>query len=149
MFEMPLTVPKFMAAWLPALAVSSAVPARSLGDMFLVDMGGLAVPVVTCGLGALGILASRPFTMRSERDLGWKLRWLVSAILLVTVELWIVESRPGWLFAFVVAIGMGFAGYSLLELFGEQVKETVRAGFDRIRETIGRTGRSDGGPDSP
>lgn len=135
---MPLTVPKFMAGWLPALAVSAAVPGQRLGELFLVDIGGLAVPVVTCALGALGIAASRPFTVRAEKDLGWKLRWLVSAILLVMVELWIVESRPGWLFAFVVSIGMGFAGYSLLELFGEQVKETVRAGFDRVRETIGK-----------
>lgn len=138
MLEAPLTIPKFLAGWLPALAVSAAVPGQRLGDMFLIDVGGLAVPVVTCALGALGVVASRPFTVRAEKDLGWKLRLLVSGILLLVVELWILEARPGWLFAFVVAVGTGFAGYSLLELFGEQVKETVRAGFDRVRDTIGK-----------
>lgn len=136
----PLTIPKFLMAWLPALAVSVVVepPAPALGDMFLVDLGGLAVPVVTCLLGALGIFASRPFTHRSERDLGWKLRLLVSLIMLVTVQLWIIESRPGWLFAFVVSVGMGFSGFSLLELFGEQVRDFVKRAFNMASGTIGK-----------
>lgn len=136
----PMTFPKFVVGWLPLLALSVSVPDPNtrLGDMFLVDVGGLAVPVVTCVLGALGIAASRPFTHRSESDLGWKLRWLVTAIMLVMVELWILESRPGWLFAFVVAIGMGFSGFSLLELFGEQVKDFVRRAFSGAIGTIGK-----------
>lgn len=136
----PLTFSKFLAGWVPAMALSAAVPEPHLrlGEMFLVDVGGLAVPVVTCALGALGIAASRPFTYKAERDLGWKLRWLVSAIMLLVVELWILESRPGWLFAFVVAIGMGFSGFSLLELFGEQVKDFVRRAFSGATGTIGK-----------
>lgn len=137
MLDLPLTFPKFLAAWLPALAVSAAVPETRLGDMFIVPIGGLPVPVATCALGALGILLSRPFARRSEAELGWPMKLLVSAIMLVTVQLWIVESRPGWLFAFIVAIGMGFSGFSLLELFGEQVKDFVRHAFDQARQTIG------------
>lgn len=136
----PLTIPKFLAGWLPALALSvhAPEPGARLSELFLVDFGGLSVPVVTCALGALGIAASRPFTQRAEQDLGWKLRWLVSAIMLVTVQLWILESRPGWLFAFIVSIGMGFAGFSLLELFGEQVKDFVRRAFAGAADTIGK-----------
>jgi hypothetical protein len=139
LLDLHLTFPKFLAGWLPALAVSAAVPEPRLADMFIVPIGGLPVPVVTCGLGALGILLSRPFARRSEAELGWPMKLLVSAIMLVTVELWIVESRPGWLFAFIVSIGLGFSGFSLLELFGEQVKNFLRQAFSQAGATIGIT----------
>ncbi|GAA0760704.1 hypothetical protein [Erythrobacter ramosus] len=134
----PLSFSKFAAVWLPTLAVAVVVPdvETPLGDRFLLDLAGLPIPVVTCILGAVGIVAARPFTVRTEADLGWKLRLLVSFIMLVVVQLWIIESRPGWLFAFVVAIGLGFSGFSLLELFGEQVKDFVRRAFAGATSTI-------------
>jgi len=141
MFDAPLSFTKFLSGWLPALAVTATVepPAPRLGDLFLVEFGGLPVPIVTCVLGALGILLARPFARRSEAELGWPLKLLVTAIMLITAELWIIESRPGWLFAFIVAIGMGFSGYSLLELFGDQVKDFARDAFSKARATIGIT----------
>jgi len=60
--------------------------------------------------------------------------------MLVLVLLWIIESRPSWLYAFVVSIGLGFSGYSLVELFGEQVRSFVTDIFDKARSTIGRKG---------
>lgn len=138
MMSEPLSFAKFLTVWLPTLAVAIVVPDAHtpLGDRFLLDAYGLPIPVVTCILGAVGIIAARPFTVRTEAELGWKLRLLVSFILLVTVQLWIIESRPGWLFAFVVAIGLGFSGFSLLELFGEQVKDFMRRAFAGAANTI-------------
>ena len=143
-FSAPVSFGKFLQVWLPTLAVALAVPdvQTPLGDRFLIDLAGLPVPIVTCILGAIGIIAARPFTVRAEADLGWKLRLLVSFIMLIVVQLWIIESRPGWLFAFVVAIGLGFSGFSLLELFGEQVKEFLRRAFASATSTIK-------GPDGP
>jgi hypothetical protein len=134
----PLSFTKFFSVWLPTLAVAVVVPdvETPLGDRFLIDLQGLPIPVVTCLLGLIGIIAARPFTVRAEADLGWKLRLLVSFIMLVTVQLWIIESRPGWLFAFVVAIGLGFSGFSLLELFGDQVKDFLRRAFTGAADTI-------------
>lgn len=134
----PLSFSTFLKVWLPTLAVAIVVPdvQTPLGDRFLIDAYGLPIPVITCILGAVGIIAARPFTVRTEADLGWKLRLLVSFIMLVTVQLWIIESRPGWLFAFVVAIGLGFSGFSLLELFGEQVKDFMRRAFASATSTI-------------
>lgn len=134
----PLSFTKFLSVWLPTLAVAIVVPDMQtpLGDRFLIDLYGLPIPVVTCILGLIGIIAARPFTVRAEKDLGWRLRLLVSFIMLVVVELWIIESRPGWLFAFVVAIGLGFSGFSLLELFGDQVKDFVRRAFAGAANTI-------------
>lgn len=139
----PLSFSTFLKVWLPTLAVAIVVPdvQTPLGDRFLFELHGLPIPVVTCILGAVGIIAARPFTVRAEADLGWKLRLLVSFIMLVVTQLWIIESRPGWLFAFVVSIGLGFSGYSLLELFGEQV-----SGF--ARRALGRALSSIEGPDA-
>lgn len=136
----PLSFPKFLSVYLPMLGVAVALPEPEvpLGDKFLIDVGGLPLPVVTCALGALGIAASRPFTKRAEKDLSWKLRALVSLIMLIVVELWIIESRPSWLFAFIVAIGLGFSGFSLLELFAEQVQGFVTRAFQGAKDSIGK-----------
>lgn len=122
----PLTLPKFVAGWLPALAVSASVdPAPALADLFAVRFNGVTIPGLTCGLGALGVLAARPLARKAESARGWPSFLLVSLIMLVMVELWIIEQRPPALFAFVVAIGLGFSGYSLIELVGEEVKNFV------------------------
>lgn len=139
MIDLQMSSAKFLLGWLPALAVSASVdPQPRLGDLFLVDLAGLPVPVVTCALGALGIMLSRLFAGRTEAELSWPLRLVVSTIMLIVVELWIVESRPSWLYAFVVAVGLGFAGYSLLELFGDQVRQFLQSVFSKARETIGQ-----------
>jgi len=141
----PLSLSKFLVLWLPSLALAAVAPAARLplGERFVVDLWGLPVPIVTCILGAIGVLAARPFTRRSEAALGLPLRLLVSAIMLIVVELWIIESRPGWLFAFVVAVGLGFSGYSLLELFGQQIKDFITRAFSSATETIKGPGTDD------
>lgn len=140
---------KFILGWLPSLAVAAVVPEPPIGgaplsELGLVLVGGVPIPVVTCALGLLGILLARPLARRGEAELGWSSFILVSAIMLILVELWIVESRPGWLFTFVVSIGLGFSGYSLIELLGEQVKGFLREIFERVKTTIGPNGPQDG-----
>ena len=127
MIVAPLTFPKFLAGWLPVLAVSATVdPAPRLADLFAVPIGGVTVPLLTCGLGLLGVLLARPLAKRRETTVGWPGFALVSLIMLIVVQLWIVESRPGALFAFVIAIGLGFSGYSLIELVGDQVRDFIK-----------------------
>lgn len=136
-----LSFREFTLAWLPAMtavAISPA-PAPALGQMFLVDFSGVPVPVATCLFAVLGIGLSRLLARRAEAPLGWPSFAAVTLIMLIVVLLWIVESRPSWLYAFVVSIGLGFSGYSLIELFGEQVKSFVTDVFDKARSTIGQT----------
>lgn len=139
--NLDLSFREFTLAWLPAMtAVAvSPPPAPQLGQMFLVDLGGVPVPLVTCLFAVLGIGLSRLLARRSEAQLGWLSFSAVTAIMLIVVLLWIVESRPSWLYAFVVSIGLGFSGYSLIELFGQQVKSFVTDVFDKARATIGQT----------
>jgi uncharacterized membrane protein YoaK (UPF0700 family) len=135
-----LTFREFLTGWVPAMAAVAVTPppAPALGQMFLVDLGGVPVPVVTCLFAVLGIALSRLLARRAEAKLGWPSFAAVTAIMLIVVLLWIVESRPSWLYAFVVSIGLGFSGYSLIELFGEQVKSFVTDVFAKARQTIGQ-----------
>lgn len=134
----PLSLPKFAAGWLPLLAVTASVdPAPRLADAFAFVVGGVTVPPVTCALGALGIVMARPLVRKREASLGLAGFLLVSAILLVTVELWIVDSRPGALFAFVIAIGAGFSGFSLIELAGDQASALARRVFSKSPQESG------------
>ncbi|WP_298173905.1 hypothetical protein [Novosphingobium sp.] len=120
----PISFGKFSAAWLSALTVTSvADPAPRLADAYVIPMGGVAVPLATCALGALGVALARPLARRQENTLPLPLFLVVSAIMLLTVEIWIIDSRPPALFAFVIAIGLGFSGFSLIELVGNQVRE--------------------------
>jgi hypothetical protein len=137
-----LSFREFMVGWLPAMAAVAVAPppAPALGQMFLADVAGVPVPVVTCLFAVLGIGLSRLLARRSEAKLGWLSFAAVTAIMLIVVLLWIIESRPSWLYAFVVSIGLGFSGYSLIELFGEQVKSFVTDIFDKARSTIGHKG---------
>ena len=137
-----LTFREFMIGWLPTMAAVAVTPppAPALGQMFLIDLGGVPVPIVTCLFALLGIGLSRLLARRTEAQLGWPSFAAVTAIMLIVVLLWIVESRPSWLYAFVVSIGLGFSGYSLIELFGEQVRSFVTDIFDKARSTIGRKG---------
>ena len=120
----PLSVPKFLTGWLPALAVSAAIrPSPRLADAFVLPIGGVMFPLLTCALGAIGVLLARPLARRAEQALPLALFLVVTAIMLITVQIWIIDSRPNALFAFVVSIGLGFSGYSLIEMVGGQVRE--------------------------
>ncbi len=122
----PLSFPKFLSGWLPALAVSATLrPSPRLADAFVVPIGGVAFPLLTCALGALGVLLARPLARRAEEALPLRLFLVVSTIMLVTVQIWIIDTRPNALFAFVVAIGLGFSGYSLIEMVAAQVRQMI------------------------
>lgn len=126
---------KFFAVWTPvALAAMAIDPTPRLADLFMITIGGVAVPPVTCVLGALGIAAARPLARKGEQQLSLTLFLLVSAIMLILVELWIVEHRPSALYTFVVAIGLGFSGYSLIELVGHEIQAAIAS---RIRTLAG------------
>ena len=135
----PISFSHFLLGWVPALAATSVVPevAPELADTMLVVIGGVPIPLVTCVLGFLGVIMARPLARKSESALSWPLFLLVTAIMLILVELWIVESRPRWLFAFVIAIGLGFSGYSLVELLGDQMRDFIKDIVGKARGAIG------------
>lgn len=128
---------EFLAGWLPALAISTAAPADAEIVRWVISIEGQELPVITALLAAIGVLAARPLARAQEQKLPlWQFA-LVTAIMLIVVELWVLHSQPGWLFAFVMAIGLGFSGYSLIELLGDELKGVVKSAFALVRDRVG------------
>ncbi len=136
MFNVALSKSEFLTGWLPALAVAVTVEPPRIGRWIIV-LGGFPVPIVASALALLGVLAARPLAARRETELGRARFWLVSAIMMLAVELWVLEAQPGWLFTFVVAIGVGFSGYSLIELLSDETTGLVKSSFAAARTRIG------------
>ena len=138
MSALSVSAGKFFAGWVPLALASAAVdPAPRLADLFAFTAWGVIIPPVTCALGAIGVLGARPLARKGERDLSVGAFVLVSLLMLVVVELWIIERQPSALFAFVIAIGLGFAGYSLIELVGAELKSIVSARARAISDRLG------------
>ncbi len=138
-----LSAGDFLSGWVPAVLVASAVPPEAEIVRWVVTIEGQELPVITAILAAIGVLAARPLARAQEKTLPLWQFLLVTAIMLVVVELWVLNSQPGWLFAFVIAIGLGFSGYSLIELLGEEIKGLVKSAFElaqtRVRSLFGKS----------
>jgi len=133
----------FLAGWIPAVFLAAALPPEAEVVRWVVTIEGQELPVITAILAAIGVIAARPLARAQEKTLPLWQFLLVTAIMLIVVELWVLNSQPGWLFAFVIAIGLGFSGYSLIELLGEEIKGLVKSAFDlaqtRVRSILGKT----------
>ena len=126
----------FYAPWTAALAAAAA--STRPPEPFTYIVGGVSVPAMTCALGAIGVLAARPLARKREVALDLGRFLVVSLIMLIVTELWIIRSRPDWLFAFVVAVGLGFTGYSLIEMLGEEMSDLVRSFFAQVKDRLKR-----------
>lgn len=122
------TVAGFYAAWTPTLLFASGASKSSPADIVIVALG-FDWPVVTLALAAIGVLAARPIAPKRNPPLGLGKNILVTLIMLVAALLWVLDSRPGLLFAFVVSIGLGFSGYTLIELLGEEIAAYFKRAF--------------------
>ena len=138
MSTMAISTGKFFAGWAPvAFAVATVDPAPRLADLFVVTIAGITVPPVTCILSAIGVLGARPLARKGESELSVWLFLLVSVLMVMVVELWVLEHRPSALFAFVIAIGLGFSGYSLIELVGQELRSLVSSKAKAIADRLG------------
>jgi hypothetical protein len=115
----------FYASWTPTVLFASAASKASPAEL-VIAAGGFDWPVVTLALAAIGVLAARPIAPKRNPPLGLAKNILVTLIMLVAALLWVLDSRPGLLFAFVVSLGLGFSGYSLIELLGDEIAAYIR-----------------------
>ena len=138
MIEGPVAFHKFAVSWVMAAIASVPLDAAAPQAELVLILAGAEVPVITGALGLLGVIAARFLALPKERSLGAPRFIVVSLLMTILVQLWIIEQRPGWLFAFVLSIGLGFAGYSLIELLGDQVKATIKSAFEGVRDLAGK-----------
>ncbi|MEZ5709709.1 MAG: hypothetical protein R3E02_10020 [Blastomonas sp.] len=136
----------FYATWatsLATLSVAGDAPAH-LGEIVMLDLGGVAFPLITGLVAAAGVLMARPLTPRQTPPLGFGKQLLVTLIMLAIALIWVGEARPRLLFTFLVSLGLGFSGYALIELAGEEIRAFIKRIFAAATATIDRiSGKKD------
>lgn len=116
----------FMAIWPPAFAATAATQPLHQAAPYTANLLGVSVPVVTAIVAVVGVLLARPLSPKGNPPLSIGRNLAVSAILALLALVWVIDSQPGLLFAMVVSIGLGFAGFSVIELIGAQVMASLR-----------------------
>lgn len=93
-------------------------------------IAGVSLPIVSIAIAVACVVVSRSIAPRSDPPVPrWK-HILTTIALLWLACAWVIETRPGTLFTTIVSFGLGFAGYSILELAGEETKGLVRRFFE-------------------
>lgn len=127
---------RFYGPWLAAAGIARSEQVSGPVSGLVVSFDGLELPVLQLGLAVAGVLMARPLAPRRSPPLGLLKSVLVTLIMTVIAASWVIEARPGLLFTFVVAIGLGFSGYAVIELAGRQIEEFVKSVFEAARGAI-------------
>lgn len=135
--DVPLT--SFYGPWFAALAATAVEKPASQGAL-VIQAAGLDLPVVQLVLAVAGVLMARPLAPRRDGERGLFRQVLVTAIMLVIASTWVIEARPGVLFTFVVAIGLGFSGYALIELAGKEIEGVIKRLFASVADAVANIG---------
>ena len=131
----------FLPTWSSAAVATGLGQARYASGQALmhIDWLGLDVPVASAILAVLGVVLARPIAPRGPAPLTLWQTVCVYCLTTLLLLAWVVESRPGILFTFVMAIGLSFSILSVLELIGDQAREF----FGRITAAFNTKGGSD------
>ena len=116
----------FGLLWPPAFAATAAMQPLHQATPYSADLLGVSVPIVTSIVAVVGVLLARPLSPKGNPPLSLGRNLAVSAILALLALVWVIDSKPGLLFALVVSIGLGFAGFSVIELIGAQIMAGLR-----------------------
>ena len=120
----------FYAGWGPAALAAQfhdvGAATRSPTGMLIISLAGFDVPLITAIVGALGVLLARPLAPKGANPIGRIQSACVAAICVLLVLAWIIESHPGLLFALIMAIGIGFSGFAIIELAGQEALAFIR-----------------------
>lgn len=104
-----------------SLSLAGAMVSGPASPSLVLQLDGMSVPLLPLALALVGVVLARPLAPRSERAIGTAKFILVTVIMMIVAAAWVAQSRPGVLLAFVVSIGLGFSGYSLIELAGAEI----------------------------
>jgi hypothetical protein len=120
----------FYLPWLAALAAAAGEAPDRAG--LFVTFGTLDLPVIRIGLAVFGVVLARIIAPRGAQPPGLLLQVVVTLVLAIAAVAWVVETVPGFLFTFTVAIGLGYSGYTLIALAGERIEAAARRWLDAI-----------------
>lgn len=126
----------FYVPWLAAAAAAAPQPSPAPNVLHL-DLGdGFVLPLIQAVLVVAGVMMARPIAPRREPPLGRLQSFLVTMIMTIAGLLWVVETKPSYVYAFVMAIGLGFSGFALIELAGQELLGVVKQFFSGLRTRI-------------
>ena len=130
----------FLPAWSTAAVAAGVQNAQpSTQAIMHVAWLGLDVPVVSAILAVLGVVLARPIAPKGPAPLTVWQTFCVYALTALLLLAWVIERRPGFLFAFVMSIGLSFSILSVLEAIGDQAREF----FSRLSAVFNPRGGSD------
>lgn len=114
----------FLPGWSSAAIAAGMNDAALPGRQAIVHIAwaGIDVPIVSAILAVLGVVLARPIAPKGPAPLSLWQTLCVYALTALLLLSWVVESRPGFLFTFVMAIGLSFSILSVLELIGDQAR---------------------------
>lgn len=128
-----------------AAAVGEPRLAAHAAPGMMLHVDSLAIPVLQAVLAVVGVLMARPLAPRREAEVGWLRFALVTAIMAIVAVIWVAQSRPGPLLTFVVSIGLGFSGYSLIEFAGREIEGMIKRLIGLSAGTAPASGTPGGG----
>jgi hypothetical protein len=134
-----MNLSSFYLPWSAALVASAGEPAASAGVTVL-HFQGMTFPAVQAVLAVAGVLMARPLARKNEVTLPLSHFLIVTAIMVVIALAWVAQQQPGVLFTFVVAIGLGFSGYSLVETAGAEIQNFVKRVIAQVTDALGNIG---------
>lgn len=131
----------FLPAWSTAALATGIQDAAPVPTQAIVHVAGLGVdiPVASGVLAVLGVVLARPIAPKGPAPLTVWQTLCVYALTALLLLSWVIESRPGILFTFVMSIGLSFSILSVLELIGDQAREF----FSRLAGAFSSKGGSD------
>jgi hypothetical protein len=130
----------FYLPWATAAAVAANVQVPNMADATIIHFEGMSLPLVQSVLAIAGVLLARPLARKKESTLPRSHFVIVSLIMMIIALAWVASSEPNVLFTFVVAIGLGFSGYSLVEQAGAEMQAFVTRIFAMATDALSNIG---------
>ena len=114
----------FLPMWSSAAIAAGVQDAAAPIGQALVHVAwlGIDVPIVSAILAVLGVVLARPIAPKGPAPLTLWQTLCVYAITALLLLSWVIERRPGFLFTFVMSIGLSFSILSVLEIIGDQAR---------------------------
>lgn len=129
----------FWAPWSLALAASQVEPSR-IATPIILHVQGYDLSLIHTVLAVAGVLMARPLARKRESALPLSQFLVVTAIMMIVAVAFVAESHHGILFTFVVSIGLGFSGYSLIETAGDQIADFIKGIIAKVTDSLGSGG---------
>lgn len=131
---------QFYVPW--SLAIASGWHVDVSSHAVILNLFGFEFPLLRLGLATIGVLGARYLApRRDDPPLSRGKAVTVTVLMLTLAWAWVIEDRPGLLFSCAVGLGLGFSGYSLIELAGREIEGFVKETFKRATAMIGGAGK--------